>query len=104
MGCPATGAVTDISDGIARDCKIEIVSGIRVPGAMQRFFGAASQNRDRTKDGVRYDPGSAAHHAAEEAARCAASGARMLVRQDAFFAHTLLSWNAAPPLRHRSAY
>jgi hypothetical protein len=28
---------------------------------MQRFFSAASQNRDRTKGGVRDGPGSAAH-------------------------------------------
>jgi hypothetical protein len=33
----------------------------RVPGAMQRFFSGASQNRDHTEDSVRYGPGSAAH-------------------------------------------
>jgi hypothetical protein len=38
---------------------------------MQRFVSAASQNRDRTKRGVRYGPGSAAHHAAKSGAlRC----------------------------------
>jgi hypothetical protein len=38
---------------------------IRVPGAMQRFFSAASQNRDRTEDSVRDGPGSAAHRSAK---------------------------------------
>jgi hypothetical protein len=31
-----------------------------VPGAMQRFFSAASQNRDRTEHQRSYGPGSAA--------------------------------------------
>jgi hypothetical protein len=35
---------------------------------MQRFFSAASQNRDRTERGVRYGPGSAAHHAVKNGA------------------------------------
>jgi hypothetical protein len=33
----------------------------RFPGAMQRFFSAASQNRDRTRHRSLYGPGSAAH-------------------------------------------
>jgi hypothetical protein len=41
---------------------------------MQRFFSGASQNRDRTKGGVWYGPGSAAHHAPEEAARALRPG------------------------------
>jgi hypothetical protein len=41
---------------------------------MQRFFSAASQNRDHTKSGVRYGPGSAAHRAAKSGAlRCVRS-------------------------------
>ncbi len=38
---------------------------------MQRFFSAASQNRDRTKYRLRNDPGSAAHRFAKSyALRC----------------------------------
>jgi hypothetical protein len=49
----------------------------RVPGATQRFFSAASQNRDRTKRGVRYGPGSAAHHAAKSGALRCVRGTRL---------------------------
>jgi hypothetical protein len=48
---------------------------MRVPDAVQRLFDGAPQSRDRHKGSARYDPGSAAHHAAR-AARCAASGER----------------------------
>src|SRR4051812_9756629 len=58
---------------------------------MQRFFSAASQNRDRTKGGVRDGPGSAAHRFAR-ATRCAASGARDAVPP----AKLTLSGNYAP--------
>jgi hypothetical protein len=38
---------------------------------MQRFFSAVSQNRDRTKGGVRDGPGSAVHRSAKSyALRC----------------------------------
>jgi hypothetical protein len=45
---------------------------------MQRFFSAASQNRDRTKDGVRDGPGSAAHRFAKSYALRCVRGTRVV--------------------------
>src|SRR3954453_15069540 len=47
------------------------------PGRAAAFFTLVRRAGTVPNAGVRYGPGSAAHHAAEEAARCAASGARL---------------------------
>jgi hypothetical protein len=51
MSYPGAAMAGCISDGMKEVGKAEIC--LRVPGAMQRFFSAASQNRDRIKGGVR---------------------------------------------------
>jgi hypothetical protein len=45
---------------------------------MQRFFSAASQNRDRTERRVRDDPGSAEHRFAKSYALRRVRGTRLL--------------------------
>jgi putative ABC transport system substrate-binding protein len=57
----------------------------RVPDAVQRERSCASGApliRDRSRLGVRNDPGSAAHHCALRASRCAAPGTRGIKRRE----------------------
>jgi hypothetical protein len=51
--------------------------GSCVPGAMQRFFSAASQNRDRTEHRASYGPGSAAHRSVKSYALRCVRGTRL---------------------------
>src|SRR3954454_12923999 len=66
MRLPGVKQNTENASGVTGTC----------PGRDAGHLRAASQNRDLTNGGARYGPGSAAHHAAEVAARCAASGER----------------------------
>src|SRR5258708_2748201 len=73
------------------------MNALSCPGRGAAFFMPLRRTGTVPNTGVRAGPGSAAPHAAS-AARCAASGARSLVRMRRFLAFLLIAALSAPAL------